>query len=340
MPQPSLFINKSFCYLICARVFVRKEGLTRHLEDSHVHSQCSTLESSSSTIVHHQHLSEHSSINDNSRDVNSDIEVKIKPTGNENQDNNYPDNENEEQNNEDQDNEDLDYKDLDDEDKSESEATSDIEILSNTPGGEDAKDSEDFDNTIVSIVEIVHHDKAGYIYNLDEEEEDDISFQQELDDNPFYPWLNEDELWLSDLLFKNVSSSVDNKILAAIKTGRLITRSPIHFKNIYEMHAIIDKAADIVKMPFYNKTWNIAHKNEAWTGDYTLWYRNPIDAIRKLFSNPLFNSHMSFAPEKHYGINQCHRYSEIYWSNLWWELQDQLPEGSTIVPIILAIDET
>ncbi|RUS23599.1 hypothetical protein BC938DRAFT_474898 [Jimgerdemannia flammicorona] len=49
---------------------------------------------------------------------------------------------------------------------------------------------------------------------------------------------------------------------------------------------------------------------------------------------------MSFAPEKYYGINQCHQYSEIYWSNLWWELQDQLPEGSTVVSIILVIDET
>ncbi|RUS26904.1 hypothetical protein BC938DRAFT_483968 [Jimgerdemannia flammicorona] len=177
MPRPSLFINKPFCCPICARVFVRKEGLTRHLEDSHVHSQCSTLKSSNSTIVHHQYLSEYSSIIDDSRDVNSDIEVKIKPTGNENQDNNYLDNEDEEQDNEDQDNEDLDYKDLDDDDKSKSETTSDIEILSNTPGGEDAEDSEDFDNTIASTVEIVHHDKAGYIYNLNEEEEDGISFQ-------------------------------------------------------------------------------------------------------------------------------------------------------------------
>jgi hypothetical protein len=64
--------------------------------------------------------------------------------------------------------------------------------------------------------------------------------------------------------------------------------------------------------------------------------------IGKLFCNPLFGDKMAFVPEKHTDPQGNRRYSEIHWSDFWWNLQDSgdIPEGATIVPVLLAIDET
>jgi Plavaka transposase len=57
-------------------------------------------------------------------------------------------------------------------------------------------------------------------------------------------------------------------------------------------------------------------------------------------SNPLFKEHMSFTAEQHFTKEGVRRYGEIHWSTFWWETQDQLETGATIVPILLGIDET
>jgi len=118
--------------------------------------------------------------------------------------------------------------------------------ISHIENDKDVGDNEirpyEFDDTPVDRV--ISHDKGGYIY----EDNSDASNNHELNNNLFYPWANEDEFWLSDLLFNNVSSSATDKILGAIATGRLSTRMPIRFKNTREMHAILDQGAEIVKM--------------------------------------------------------------------------------------------
>jgi hypothetical protein len=79
-------------------------------------------------------------------------------------------------------------------------------------------------------------------------------------------------------------------------------------------------------------------------------------------SNPSFKSDIVFKAEKHFDLCGSRKYSEIHWSDFWWEtqvnynlskltkikkfthpvhgLQCKLPLGATVVPILLGIDQT
>ncbi|KAI0689126.1 hypothetical protein BC835DRAFT_1283602, partial [Cytidiella melzeri] len=75
---------------------------------------------------------------------------------------------------------------------------------------------------------------------------------------------------------------------------------------------------------------------------FELWKRDPIECIRELLSNPMFEEHLRYAPERRYEDEWLKKpiLSEM-WSGAWWEsIQEQLPEGATLVPVILASDKT
>ena len=65
----------------------------------------------------------------------------------------------------------------------------------------------------------------------------------------------------------------------------------------------------------------LEHNNESWTGDHILWYRDPVELVRNLFANPMFNNEIVYVPEKHFDQNGTRLYSEIHWSDWWWRTQ-------------------
>jgi hypothetical protein len=92
-----------------------------------------------------------------------------------------------------------------------------------------------------------------------------------------------------------------------------------------------------------------------------LWRQNPIDCIRELIGNPAFKDVMAFVPEKVFsnadGSNRV--FDEMWMADWWWEVQvssmqqcivntrrilidfqRKLKAGATVVPIVLATDET
>ncbi|KAI0684573.1 hypothetical protein BC835DRAFT_1409120 [Cytidiella melzeri] len=75
---------------------------------------------------------------------------------------------------------------------------------------------------------------------------------------------------------------------------------------------------------------------------FELWKRDPIECIHKLLSNLSFACHMKYAPEHRYKDEWMKKpiLSEM-WSGTWWEsVQNLLPPGATVVPMILASDKT
>jgi hypothetical protein len=54
---------------------------------------------------------------------------------------------------------------------------------------------------------------------------------------------------------------------------------------------------------------------------HRFWYRDPVEIARTLFGNPLFKSEMIYTPEKHTDMRGSRIYSEIHWSDWWWDLQ-------------------
>ncbi|KAJ7215521.1 hypothetical protein GGX14DRAFT_608507, partial [Mycena pura] len=73
-----------------------------------------------------------------------------------------------------------------------------------------------------------------------------------------------------------------------------------------------------------------------------LWKRDPVDCIKELMGNAAFRKVLRYAPIRVYCDEDAKKreYSEIWTANTWWELQEKLPEGATICPVILASDKT
>ncbi|EIN13305.1 hypothetical protein PUNSTDRAFT_59004 [Punctularia strigosozonata HHB-11173 SS5] len=73
-----------------------------------------------------------------------------------------------------------------------------------------------------------------------------------------------------------------------------------------------------------------------------LRFRDPLECIKSLYANPDFTDHMSYAPVRDFcdTENTQRMYSEMNTGDWWWETQAKLPDGATVVPVILSSDKT
>ncbi|KAG1838975.1 hypothetical protein F4604DRAFT_1885387 [Suillus subluteus] len=70
-----------------------------------------------------------------------------------------------------------------------------------------------------------------------------------------------------------------------------------------------------------------------------LIWRDGLEVVEDLFANPIFANHMTYDP--HVVVDSDdHEYSEYFTARQAFEIQDQLPKGATIVPIVVASDKT
>ncbi|KAJ7239445.1 hypothetical protein C8J57DRAFT_1727328 [Mycena rebaudengoi] len=72
------------------------------------------------------------------------------------------------------------------------------------------------------------------------------------------------------------------------------------------------------------------------------WKRDPVECIKELMGNAAFREQMRYAPQKVYRDAEGKRreFDEMWTGDWWWKLQQLLPEGVTICPVILASDKT
>ncbi|KAJ7053461.1 hypothetical protein C8F01DRAFT_1375062 [Mycena amicta] len=78
-----------------------------------------------------------------------------------------------------------------------------------------------------------------------------------------------------------------------------------------------------------------------------LWHRNPLECIAELLGNPAFEGDQTFKPMRLFrtrdmatGVLSNREYDEMWTGTWWWDTQDKLEDGATIVPIILSSDKT
>ncbi|KAG8832778.1 hypothetical protein FRC17_000651 [Serendipita sp. 399] len=76
--------------------------------------------------------------------------------------------------------------------------------------------------------------------------------------------------------------------------------------------------------------------------DVTLFYRNPVEVVEELLSRPHLAKEMEFIPMRVWTDQQRTRrvYSEVFTGDWTWRLQESLPTGATLIPIILGSDKT
>ncbi|KIM65973.1 hypothetical protein SCLCIDRAFT_38914, partial [Scleroderma citrinum Foug A] len=73
-----------------------------------------------------------------------------------------------------------------------------------------------------------------------------------------------------------------------------------------------------------------------------LFYRNAIDCIQSLLSHPFFERHILFVPRKVWSTaaRVIRVYNEWLTGDHAWELQSELPDGATLLGIVLSSDKT
>ncbi|KAJ7207810.1 hypothetical protein B0H12DRAFT_1034405 [Mycena haematopus] len=75
-----------------------------------------------------------------------------------------------------------------------------------------------------------------------------------------------------------------------------------------------------------------------------MWYRDPIEIVKELLANPSFVK-QGYKPIRifkhlHKGRYSNQEFSEMWTAEWWWKLQELLPEGATLAPIIISSDKT
>ncbi|KAJ7586939.1 hypothetical protein C8J56DRAFT_1004583 [Mycena floridula] len=73
------------------------------------------------------------------------------------------------------------------------------------------------------------------------------------------------------------------------------------------------------------------------------WRHDSLECIKELMVNPAFKDHLHYAPEQQFLDKEKTNwvYSNSWTADWWWQIQKQrLPEGATVVPIILSSNKT
>ncbi|KAH8147002.1 uncharacterized protein LAJ45_08801 [Morchella importuna] len=70
------------------------------------------------------------------------------------------------------------------------------------------------------------------------------------------------------------------------------------------------------------------------------YYRDPMSVVRFLLGQRAFRESLVYAPTMEYNELGERMYGEMHTADWWWEMQNTLPEGSTVVPVICASDGT
>jgi len=85
--------------------------------------------------------------------------------------------------------------------------------------------------------------------------------------------------------------------------------------------------------------------DDSWIEDHshifgTLYYRDIFKCIQFLLAHLPFQAHLDCEPVRLADLESRQIYSEMNTGDWWWDTQDHLPAGATIVPVIWASDRT
>ncbi|KAG8747275.1 hypothetical protein FRC12_014116 [Ceratobasidium sp. 428] len=75
------------------------------------------------------------------------------------------------------------------------------------------------------------------------------------------------------------------------------------------------------------------------TEDIEIWVRDIIDVIQELIGNTTYGKKLVFVPQR-VEVNGTRKIDEMWTADWWMRIQQQLPPGSTIIPIVLSSDST
>ncbi|THG95975.1 hypothetical protein EW145_g7868, partial [Phellinidium pouzarii] len=162
-----------------------------------------------------------------------------------------------------------------------------------------------------------------------------------LDNSSFGPFVDEKEWDLVKWIMKSLGKGTTDELL---KTDFVHEREP-SFHNAHKLYQIIDSLPDSTawKCDFIKVKGDVMNLNGTpMTETYPLWQRDAIEIIQELIGNPTICNDIVYFPERAYTDAQgtCRIYNELWTTDWWWDKQSMLPEGVTIVLVIIVLDET
>ncbi|KAG1784969.1 uncharacterized protein HD556DRAFT_1314634 [Suillus plorans] len=179
-----------------------------------------------------------------------------------------------------------------------------------------------------------YHPSSGYIFgkapNIPEAMESD-QFAYRRCHTPFYPFQDQAEFELGKFLCERLTQSDIDRFLKL----EWVRQAKPSFSSKDQLLAWM---ASLPTGPKWRST-TLEITGYPTIQPIQLIWRNGLDVVEDLFANPIFVNHMTYDP--HVVVDGDEReYSEYFTAKQAFEIQDQLPKGATIVPVIIASDKT
>ncbi|KAL1660996.1 hypothetical protein GGF50DRAFT_129833 [Schizophyllum commune] len=158
------------------------------------------------------------------------------------------------------------------------------------------------------------------------------------------PFADDDEWELAKWLIKNVGHNAADDLL---RLPIMRKRAMPSYSNKNDFLATIDQLPQGPewKLETITLTGDQADEDGSLqTEDLELWYRDPVECIRELMGNPLFRDALCYEPgrefeQRPHGLEE-ESVNEMWTGAWWWKIQERLPKGATVAPVILASDKT
>ncbi|KAF8126369.1 hypothetical protein EV363DRAFT_1453089 [Boletus edulis] len=151
--------------------------------------------------------------------------------------------------------------------------------------------------------------------------------------NIYYPFSDRGGWELGKFMCENLNKG---QITRFLKLEWFQTRVKPSFKSVDELFSWMDT---LPQGPRWRCT-KIEMDDYVTTNPVYLLWRDALEVTEMIFGNPIFQQHMCLDPHEVYTGQNDHEYTEWMSSQEAFRIQDSLPIGATMVPIILASDKT
>ncbi|KAG1814026.1 uncharacterized protein BJ212DRAFT_1206561, partial [Suillus subaureus] len=153
-------------------------------------------------------------------------------------------------------------------------------------------------------------------------------------DNLYYPFTSHQDWELSSfLLCLSLSMATIDEFLEL----KLIKALSLSFRTARELCGCAELLPPVLKWQYCIVSTTHPTKQPL----YFYWH-DPLDCIKSFFSHPFFAKEIDVMPQHVYHTVECTSqiYNEWLMGDTVWSMQSQLPDGATLLGVILSSDKT
>ncbi|KAI6099039.1 hypothetical protein F5141DRAFT_966410, partial [Pisolithus sp. B1] len=152
--------------------------------------------------------------------------------------------------------------------------------------------------------------------------------------NLYYPFTSVEDWWLTLwLLHSQLSMATIDDFLSL----QLVKQLPISFQSAKELCLHVEMLPSGPHWKLHALSPQVLTKCKP-----IIYYHDLLECLQLLLSHLLFTSHISFILWRAWSLSAqiVHIYEEWMSGNHAWNLQDQIPNGATLLGVVLSSDKT